>query len=142
MSDLISQLIVEIEGRDDKLAGARAGELAGSQKTLIGQTGTRFVLQMATFQSPARAGLRFPFIVQETGRKPAKLEIEVQVLVKGPFFPRVVKLQSCGASNAGLRVGEASRPTGVGRSPERVSASSSRRGDHFRRVVQSEPSAL
>lgn len=29
---------------------------------------------------------RFPFIVQETGRKPAKLEIEVQVLVKGPFL--------------------------------------------------------
>jgi len=27
----------------------------------------------------------FPFIVQETGREPAKLEIEVQVLVKGPF---------------------------------------------------------
>ena len=27
-----------------------------------------------------------PFIVQETGREPAKLEIEVQVLVKGPFF--------------------------------------------------------
>ena len=29
----------------------------------------------------------FPFIVQETGREPAKLEIEVQVLVKGPFSP-------------------------------------------------------
>ena len=28
----------------------------------------------------------FPFIVQETGREPAKLEIEVQVLVKGPLF--------------------------------------------------------
>ena len=27
----------------------------------------------------------FPFIVQETGREPAKLEIEVQVLVKGPL---------------------------------------------------------
>ena len=27
-----------------------------------------------------------PFIVQETGREPAKLEIEVQVLVKGPLF--------------------------------------------------------
>ena len=30
----------------------------------------------------------FPFIVQETGREPAKLEIEVQVLVKGPFSSR------------------------------------------------------
>ena len=28
----------------------------------------------------------FPFIVQETGRGPAKPEIEVQVLVKGPIF--------------------------------------------------------
>lgn len=28
----------------------------------------------------------FPFIVQETGREPAKLEIEVQVLVKGPLL--------------------------------------------------------
>lgn len=51
------------------------------------------------------AGSSFPFIVQETGRGPAKPEIEVQVLVRGPLFPRVVKLPSCGASNAGLRVG-------------------------------------
>ena len=52
-----------------------------------------------------RVWLLFPFIVQKTGREPAKLEIEVQVLVKGPLFPRVVKLQSCGASNAVLWVG-------------------------------------
>jgi hypothetical protein len=39
-----------------------------------------FVIQ----RSPQAAA--FPFIVQETGRKPAKLEIEVQVLVKGPLF--------------------------------------------------------
>jgi len=32
------------------------------------------------------SGSFFPFIVQETGREPAKLEIEVQVLVKGPLF--------------------------------------------------------
>jgi hypothetical protein len=30
----------------------------------------------------------FPFIVQEIGREPAKLEIEVRVLVKGPFSSR------------------------------------------------------
>ena len=38
-------------------------------------------------RSPARLrDSAFPFIVQETGREPAKLEIEVQVLVKGPLF--------------------------------------------------------
>lgn len=35
---------------------------------------------------PNDVRLRFPFIVQELGRERAKLEIEVQVLVKGPIF--------------------------------------------------------
>jgi hypothetical protein len=34
----------------------------------------------------------FLSIVQKLGHKPAKLEIEVQVLVEGPLLPRVVKL--------------------------------------------------
>ena len=35
---------------------------------------------------PRRRAPISPFIVQETGREPAKLEIEVQVLVRGPLF--------------------------------------------------------
>lgn len=37
---------------------------------------------------PLRRGSFFPFIVQKLGRERAKLEIEVQVLVKGPFSSR------------------------------------------------------
>lgn len=37
---------------------------------------------------PLRRDSSFPFIVQKLGRERAKLEIEVQVLVKGPFSSR------------------------------------------------------
>lgn len=59
---------------------------------------------MPVYGVPQVRGSFFLPVVKERSHDFAKVGFQVQFLAGGPFFPRVVKLQSCGASNAVLRV--------------------------------------
>ena len=79
--------------------------------------------------------------VRRRQREMAKPRAKRGVSLTGrPLGGATNKLQSCSASNAELWVGEGQQAdrhaTGVGRSPERVSASQSRREVHFLRVAE------